>query len=124
MKLQGLHHITMITGDARKNVAFYADVLGLRLVKKAVNFDAPEAYHLYFGDETGAPGSAIYFLEPRGILFEIATLGPGFAVDEDRERLGEELRVPKMHAHLRDELERTLTPLVNPRTARREKVSA
>jgi glyoxalase family protein len=247
MKLQGLHHITMITGDARKNVAFYADVLGLRLVKKTVNFDAPEAYHLYFGDEAGAPGSiltwfefagarrgtaglgtihtlqlgvpseasldfwatrldehgdasvrgegslrledpdglglelvvadpanaplraehpeipaehaisgleaardedhlawqakiddagafvsevrdrdyfdAIYFLEPRGILFEIATLGPGFAVDEDADRLGEELRVPKMHAHLRDRLEQTLTPLVNPRTARREKVS-
>ena len=67
---------------------------------------------------------AIYFLEPRGILFEIATLGPGFAVDEDPDRLGEELRVPKMHAHLRDRLERTLTPLVNPRTARRDKVTA
>jgi glyoxalase family protein len=302
MKLEGLHHITMITGDARKNVEFYADVLGQRLVKKTVNFDQPEAYHLYFGDETGAPGSiltwfefagarqgtagigdihtlqlgvasqealgfwaerraargyasaagerslrfadddglqlelvvagdgnpplraehpeipaqhailglegaraygafanveeklltetlgftwlgggeyrldgerrhfhwaydpatrygepgagtvhhiawasqdadhlawqarvrdagglvtdvrdrdyfdAIYFREPRGILFEIATLGPGFAVDEDPERLGEELRVPKMHAHLRERLERTLTPLVNPRT--------
>ena len=306
MKLEGLHHITMITGDAQRNVTFYADVLGLRLVKKTVNFDAPEAYHLYFGDETGAPGSiltwfefagarpgtagagmihtlqlgvaseaaldfwaqrleahgyatartdrtlrfadedglrlelvvaddgnpplraehpdipaehaigglegaraygeyrnveeklltetlgftwlgdgqyrldgeerhfhwayddapdvapqpgagtvhhiawasqdedhlrwqqrlrdaggwvtdvrdrdyfdAIYFREPRGILFEIATLSPGFAVDEDPARLGEELRLPKMHAHLRDRLERTLTPLVNPRAARR-----
>jgi glyoxalase family protein len=302
MKLEGLHHITMITGDAQKNVAFYADVLGLRLVKKTVNFDQPEAYHLYFGDETGAPGSiltwfefpgaargvagagdihtiqlgvasresldfwaarldskgygsvrtddtlrftdddglqfelvvaddgnpslraehpevpaehailgiegaraygtfhnvaenlltdvlgfdylgegeyrlqgeqrhfhwaydppqqvgrqgagsvhhiawasqdddhlrwqarvreaggfvtdvrdrdyfdAIYFREPRGVLFEIATLGPGFAIDEDPEHLGEELRVPKMHAHLREHLEHTLTPVVNPRT--------
>jgi glyoxalase family protein len=310
MKLEGLHHITMITGDARMNVEFYADVLGLRLVKKTVNFDQPEAYHLYFGDERGAPGSiltwfefagaqpgrpglgdihtlqlgvasddalafwaerlsahgypstrterslrfadydglqlelvvaddgnpplraehpdvpaehailglegaraygayanveeklltdtlgftwigggeyrldgeqrhfhwaydpatgygepgagtvhhiawasqdddhlawqqrvrdaggfvtdvrdrdyfdAIYFREPRGVLFEIATLSPGFAVDEDPERLGEELRVPKMHAHLRERLERTLTPLVNPRTARREQVTA
>lgn len=51
MKLDGMHHITMITGDAEKNVTFYADLLGLRLVKKTVNFDAPEAYHLYFGDE-------------------------------------------------------------------------
>src|SRR3954465_5565965 len=297
MKLEGMHHITMITGDARKNVAFYADVLGLRLVKKTVNFDAPEAYHLYFGDETGAPGSiltwfefagarrgtaglgtihtiqlgvpsaaaldfwaqrlderryasvrgggslrfedddglglelvvaddanpplraehpeipahhqiagiegaraygvyanveerlltdtlgfpslgggeyrldgeqrrfrwaydapppfaaqqgagsvhhiawaardedhlawqakiddpggfvsevrdrdyfdAIYFLEPRGILFEIATLGPGFAVDEDPDRLGEVLRVPRMHAHRRDELAAARAP--------------
>ena len=60
---------------------------------------------------------AIYFREPRGILFEIATLSPGFAVDEDPAHLGEELRVPKMHAHLRERLEQTLTPLVNPRTA-------
>jgi glyoxalase family protein len=292
----------MITGDAQKNVDFYADVLGLRLVKKTVNFDAPEAYHLYFGDEAGTPGSiltwfefagaapgrpgvgdihtielgvpsresldfweerlrakgydaepgerslrfqdydglqlelvvagagdpplrarhaevptehaltgvegaraygayenveenlltatlgftylgdgeyrldgeqrhfhwaydaapamrgrqgagsvhhiawaardedhltwqervraaggyvtdvkdrdyfnAIYFREPRGILFEIATLSPGFAVDEDPDHLGEELRLPKQHEHLRERLERTLTPVVNPR---------
>jgi hypothetical protein len=69
MQLEGVHHITMITGDARKNVE-------------------------------------------------------GFAIDEDPERLGEELRVPKMHAHLRERLERTLTPLVNPRTARRDQVTA
>jgi glyoxalase family protein len=306
VKLEGLHHITMVTGDARRNVEFYADVLGLRLVKKTVNFDQPDAYHLYFGDETGAPGSiltwfefagaapgrpgigdihtiqlgvaspaaldfwaarlgdhghaserlptslgfqdydglqfelvvaddgnpplraehpevpaehailgvegaraysmfagveekvltdtlgfewlgggeyrldgehrhfhwahdqatsmgepgagtvhhiawasrdedhlhwqarvreaggfvtdvrdrdyfkAIYFREPRGVLFEIATFSPGFAADEDPERLGEALRVPKQHGHLREQLERTLTPVVNPRTARRE----
>src|SRR4051812_24234912 len=306
MKLQGLHHITMITGDAGKNVDFYADVLGLRLVKKTVNFDAPEAYHLYFGDEHGSPGSiltwfefagarpgragagmihtiqlgvasdasldfwaerlagksrptergkrsltfedydglrfelvvaddgnpplpaahpevpaehailgvegarayagrgldadaglltdtlaftavgageyrldgeerhfhwaydeptqrgvpgagtvhhiawhspdadhvrwqervagagmhvtpvidrdyfkAIYFRQPQGILFEIATTSPGFAVDEEPERLGEELRLPAQHEHLRPQLERLLTPLTNPRTARR-----
>ncbi|QEC47374.1 ring-cleaving dioxygenase [Baekduia soli] len=308
MKLEGLHHITMITGDARGNVAFYAYVLGLRLVKKTVNFDAPEAYHLYFGDEQGSPGSiltwfefagaapgragagmihtlqlgvaapealefwqsrlhdaghrtrrepgvlrfadpdglvlelvvaddgnpplravhpdvpaehaitglegaraythdvathsplltevlgfddlgggefrlqgderhlhwaydpapeapgrqgagtvhhiawasqdadhdawrrrvgeagghvtpvidrdyflSIYFREPRGILFEIATLSPGFAVDEDPEHLGEALRLPTQHEHLRAELERVLTPLVNPRAARAAK---
>ena len=53
MKLEGLHHITMITADAQANVDFYADKLGLRFVKKTVNVDAPEAYHLYFGDEQG-----------------------------------------------------------------------
>lgn len=309
MRLEGLHHITMITGDARTNVAFYADTLGLRLVKKTVNFDDPSAYHLYFGDETGAPGSiltwfefagaapgragigmihtlqlgvpsaasiefwetrlrdrgvstergadgtltfadpdglrlalvvaddgnpplqaahpdvpaehaitglegaraysmfsgveesvltdvlgfahegngeyrlqgerrhfhwaydpapalaprpgagtvhhiawasqdddhlkwqarirdadgyvtevkdrdyfnAIYFREPRGVLFEIATLSPGFATDEDPEHLGEALRLPTQHEHLREQLEQTLTPLVNPRS---EKVQA
>ncbi len=314
MKLGGLHHITLITGDARRNVDFYAELLGLRLVKMTVNFDAPHAYHLYFGDETGAPGSlltwfefpgarpgragagmihtlelgvespaaldfwserlaaaghpaeraddrlrfhdsdglalelvltgaqnqplraahpqippeyaivgpqgarayganptggsalltltlgfvdvgegryeligehrrfawgydeppaggtqragpgagtvhhiawacrdedhlawqrqvreagalvtdvrdrdyfqSIYFREPRGVLFEIATLSPGFAVDEDPEHLGEALKLPRMHEHLRPQLERTLTPLVNPRAARRESVGA
>jgi glyoxalase family protein len=300
MKLEGMHHVTMITGDATKNVAFYADVLGLRLVKKTVNFDAPEAYHLYFGDEQGSPGAiltwfefagvpkgragagmihtlqlgvgseqsldfwadrlaakgyegergerslrfedydglafelvaagnpplrarhpdipaehairgvegarayaggpldadaelltstlgfaalggggyrldgdarhfrwgydeptqsglqgagtvhhiawhardedhvawqqrvraggmqvtpvidrdyfkSIYFRQPQGVLFEIATTSPGFAVDEEPEHLGEELRLPAQHEHLRPMLERTLTPLTNPR---------
>jgi glyoxalase family protein len=308
MKLVGLHHITMITGNAQKTVDFYADVLGLRLVKKTVNFDDPTAYHLYFGDELGAPGSiltwfeyqearrgqagagmihtiqlgvrsvealafwadrfaahgcdsgrgatslrfadreglalelviadeanpplravhpqiptefaivglegarayapyanveetvltgrlgfdyegaglyqlngsqrrfrwaferpagegrggagtvhhiawatedeeqlawqqriteaggyvtpvldrdyftSIYFREPRGVLFEIATLSPGFAIDEDPEHLGEELRVPKIHRNLRAQLEQTLAPIVNPRT--RQQVTA
>jgi len=307
MKLDGMHHITMITGDAQRNVEFYADVLGLRLVKKTVNFDAPEAYHLYFGDEQGSPGSiltwfefagarpgragagmihtiqlgvaseesldfwpgrleskgypsergerslsfedydglrfelvvadggnpalravhpevpaehailgvegarayiargtdadrglltetlgfteladgeyrldgdikhfqwaydvttergvagagtvhhvawhssdedhpswqqrvadagmhvtpvidrdyflSIYFRQPQGVLFEIATTSPGFAVDEDPAHLGEELRLPKQHEHLRPLLERRLTPLANPRIAVRQ----
>ena len=297
MNLVGLHHITMITGDAQENVRFYADRLGLRLVKKTVNFDQPDAYHLYFGDQTGAPGSiltwfefagaargragvgmihtlslgvaseealdfweervggvrgegslrfqdydglqlelavsslgnppltashpeipaeyaiaglegaraysayagveekvltdtlgftylgdgeyvlegeqrkfrwaydpapavrgaqgagsvhhiawasrdedhgawqrrvmeagvgvsevrdrdyflSIYFAEPRGVLFEIATLSPGFAVDEDPEHLGEALKLPKQHEHLRSYLESTLRPVNNPR---------
>jgi glyoxalase family protein len=299
MRLTGLHHITMITGDAQRNVDFYADRLGLRFVKKTVNFDAPEAYHLYFGDEQGTPGTiltwfefpgaargragigqihtlqlavpsaesldfwaarlgaerdgdrirfedpdglrlelvpeglgnapltarhpeipaehailgiegaraysafapveerfltgvlgfgyedgeyvldgserrfrwaydpapayrgsqgagsvhhiawgtqddeqldwqrrigeaggyvtdvrdrdyfqSIYFQEPRGVLFEIATLSPGFAIDEDPEHLGEELRLPKQHEHLRSQLERTLRPVTNPRATR------
>jgi glyoxalase family protein len=305
MKLAGMHHLTMITGDAPRNVEFYADVLGLRLVKKTVNFDAPEAYHLYFGDERGSPGSiltwfefagvpkgragagmvhtielgvssgesldfwedrlrskghasergdgslafedydglrfelvvtdernaplrarhpevpaegailgvegarayagrgldadralltetlgftlagdgeyrldgderrfrwaydappaqrpvqgagtvhhiawhsrdedhvawqsrvaqagmhvtpvidrdyflSIYFRQPQGILFEIATTSPGFAVDEDEDHLGEELRLPSQHERLRPQLERLLTPLSNPRSA-------
>jgi glyoxalase family protein len=311
LRLDGCHHVTMITGDARMAVEFYADVLGLRLVKKTVNFDDPSAYHLYFGDETGAPGSiltwfdfagvgrgragagmihrlqfgvadddsldfwaarlrvkgyastrregslmfedfeglslelviadpgdpplraaheevpmeyairgvagaraftnrawdeaglltetlgftslgrgeyrldgndrrfrwahdpppvlrgrqgagtvhhiawaapdvdqlawqarvrdggqyvtdvrdrdyfkSIYFREPRGILFEIATHAPGFAVDEDPDHLGEELRIPEMYAHLRTQLLGTLTPLENPRTARGEQTGS
>jgi glyoxalase family protein len=60
---------------------------------------------------------AIYFRQPQGILFEIATTSPGFAVDEDPAHLGEQLRLPKQHEHLRPQLEHTLTPLTNPRAA-------
>ena len=58
--------------------------------------------------------NAIYFRQPQGILFEIATTSPGFAVDEDPDHLGEQLRLPAQHEHLRPQLERTLTPLRQP----------
>jgi glyoxalase family protein len=67
MALEGLHHITAITGDAPRNVDFYARALGLRLVKKTVNFDQPTAYHLYYGDEQGTPGSLLTFFEFPGV---------------------------------------------------------
>jgi glyoxalase family protein len=57
----GIHHVTAIASDPQANVDFYAGLLGLRLVKKTVNFDDPSAYHLYYGDETGAPGSIMTF---------------------------------------------------------------
>lgn len=57
----GLHHVTAIAGDAQRNVNFYAGVLGLRLVKRTVNFDDPTTYHLYYGDELGTPGSLMTF---------------------------------------------------------------
>lgn len=162
MSITGLHHITLVTSDAQRNVDFYCDVLGLRLVKKTVNFDDPSAYHLYYGDETGRPGSAvtffewthaakgrpgiggthhfalavsdydgllkwkrrltdlgiavkgpldrhyfvsIYFRDPDGTIVEIATAGPGFAVDEESGALGLEHRDPprQMVLNNRDE---------------------
>lgn len=57
----GLHHLTAITADPRANVRFYTRVLGLRLVKRTVNFDDPSAYHLYFGDASGTPGTLLTF---------------------------------------------------------------
>src|SRR4051795_6657941 len=66
MALEGLHHVTAITADAQSNVDFYAGTLGLRLVKKTVNFDAPDAYHLYFGDEAGSPGTILTWFEFAG----------------------------------------------------------
>jgi glyoxalase family protein len=59
--INGIHHITAIASDPRRNVEFYTRTLGLRLVKKTVNFDDPSAYHLYYGDESGAPGSIVTF---------------------------------------------------------------
>ncbi|HYU60570.1 MAG TPA: VOC family protein [Solirubrobacterales bacterium] len=63
MKLEGIHHITAITGDAQRNVDFYAGTLGLGLVKKSVNQDQPSIYHLFYADEKGDPGSDITFFE-------------------------------------------------------------
>lgn len=68
--INGLHHVTALAGDTQRNVDFYTHILGLRLVKKTVNFDAPDVYHLYYGDETGSPGSILTFFPygniPRG----------------------------------------------------------
>jgi glyoxalase family protein len=63
MKLEGIHHVTCITADARRNVEFYAGLLGLRLVKKTVNQDEPSVYHLFYADEKGSPGSDLTFFE-------------------------------------------------------------
>jgi glyoxalase family protein len=66
MKLEGVHHITAITGDAQRNVDFYVGVLGLRLVKKTVNQDDPTVYHLFYADEQGDAGSDLTFFEYPG----------------------------------------------------------
>jgi glyoxalase family protein len=160
--ITGLHHITIVAANAQQTVDFYTRVLGQRLVKKTVNFDDPSSYHLYFGNQTGAPGTAItffewpraprglpgiggthhfalrvpdydgllkwkrrltdlgiavdgpldrhyftsiYFKDPDGTIIEIATDGPGFAVDEDLTSLGSAYREPpaEMVVRNRDE---------------------
>lgn len=151
MTITGLHHISLISSNARRTIDFYTRTLGLRFVKKTVNFDDPSSYHLYFGDEKGSPGSvvtffewpgaerghpgiggthhfalqvagydgllmwkrylngqgiavdgpldrhyfqSIYFRDPDGVILEIATAGPGWAVDEEPDRIGTEFRLP------------------------------
>ncbi|WP_128545384.1 ring-cleaving dioxygenase [Larkinella soli] len=69
--INGLHHVTALAGDAQQNVEFYTRILGLRLVKRTINFDAPDVYHLYYGDEAGSPGTILTFFPygsrlPRG----------------------------------------------------------
>jgi glyoxalase family protein len=151
MSILGIHHITLGCSDAQRTVDFYTQVLGQRFVKRTVNFDDPGTYHLYFGDATGSPGSAItffewpgaapgrpgiggthhfalevadldgllqwkrrltdlgiavsgpldrhyfcsiYFRDPDGTILEIATRGPGWAIDEAPDQLGTEFREP------------------------------
>jgi glyoxalase family protein len=148
----GFHHVTMVSRDAARTLAFYRDVLGFKLVKRTVNFDMPSTYHLYFGDNKGSPGTlltffewptagkgnwgvggihhvalgakdeteqlkwkrwltdhgvpvsgpynrgyfkSIYFADPDGQILEIATEGPGFAIDEPADALGQRLIQPK-----------------------------
>src|ERR671930_479154 len=100
MELEGIHHVTAITGDAPGNVDFYARVLGLRLVKKSVNQDDPTIYHLFYGDEEGAPGNDITFFEypgaapgraGAGMIHRILwRVGSPEAIDFWAERLGGE----------------------------------
>src|SRR5947207_985473 len=63
MTIRGIHHITIVCADAQRTVNFYTQVLGMRFIKKTVNFDDPSSYHLYFGNETATPGSFITFFE-------------------------------------------------------------
>jgi glyoxalase family protein len=100
MELEGVHHVTAITGDAPANVDFYARVLGLRLVKKTVNQDDPTVYHLFYADERGSPGADITFFEypgaPRGapgagmVHRVIWRVGSEEALDFWADRLGRE----------------------------------
>lgn len=98
----GLHHVTAIATDPQRNADFYHAALGLRLVKRTVNFEAPETYHLYFGDESGSPGTLITFFPwpeaPRGRPGAGQATTVGFSVPEGslgwwREHL-ERLAVP------------------------------
>jgi glyoxalase family protein len=78
-RILGLHHITAIADDAQRNYQFYTKVLGLRMVKKTVNFDDPGTYHFYFGDEIGTPGTILTFFPWQGI--GRGTVGTGMATD-------------------------------------------
>jgi len=90
--LERLHHVTCVCSDAQRTADFYRDELGFALVKKTVNFDDPHSYHLYFGDETGTPGSLIKFFEwpraqrgrlGRGTLESIGIATPLVTAEEE-----------------------------------------
>ncbi len=90
----GIHHVTAIAGDPIRNIRFYTEVLGQRLVKRTVNFDDPATYHLYFGDRTGKPGTILSFFpwprapkgrkgfgQPRALSFAIPPDSAGYWVE-------------------------------------------
>ncbi len=94
--IPGIHHVTAIAGDPQRNVDFYARVLGLRMVKRTVNFDDSTTYHLYYGDEVGRPGTIITFFPwpgaPQGRVGAGQATATSFAIPEGalgywRERL-------------------------------------
>lgn len=66
--ITGIHHVTALASDAQKNIDFYTGILGLRFVKKTVNFDGPDVYHFYYGNETGTPGSILTFFPYQGLI--------------------------------------------------------
>lgn len=66
--ITGIHHVTAVASDAQKNIDFYVGILGLRLVKKTVNFDGPDVYHFYYGDDRGNPGSILTFFPYQGLV--------------------------------------------------------
>lgn len=79
-KILGLHHITAIAGDAKRNFDFYSKILGLRFIKKTVNFDDPGTYHFYFGDEVGSAGTILTFF-PWGEGIQQGRKGSGMATE-------------------------------------------
>jgi glyoxalase family protein len=80
MQILGFHHITAIAGDARRNFDFYTNVLGLRFLKRTVNFDDPQTYHFYYGDYTGSPGTILTFF-PWGNRVRAGRRGTGLTTE-------------------------------------------
>lgn len=86
-KITGIHHITAIAGNAKRNLDFYTRALGLRMVKRTVNFDDPGTYHFYYGNESGTPGTILTFFPWEGIINGRAGAGMateiGYSVSKD-----------------------------------------
>ena len=96
-EITGIHHVTAITGDPQANLDFYTQVLGMRLVKKTVNQDVPDTYHLFYADADGSPGTDLTFfpwpqsapVQPGiGLAMEVSLAIPISSIDFWRRRLG------------------------------------
>jgi glyoxalase family protein len=118
--INGIHHITAISGDAQRNLDFYTRVLGLRMVKKTVNFDDPGTYHFYYGNETGTPGTILTFFPWEGITNGRAGAGMateiGYSVSKDSlEFWAERFRQFNVrHGEIAERLGETYLPFEDP----------
>ncbi len=105
----GIHHVTAISGEPQRNLDFYEGVLGLRLVKRTVNFDDPGTYHLYYGDEVGTPGTIMTFFpwarSPRGRRGAGQVVANAFSVARDALPFWEE-RLKENGVEVRDRVRR------------------
>ncbi len=108
-QISGLHHITAISDNAQRNLDFYSLVLGLRLVKKTVNFDDPGTYHFYYGNEEGTPGTILTFFPWEGIGQGYPGTGMateiGYSVNTGSLEFWEE-RFKKFHVRVKEKMER------------------
>src|SRR5437763_725527 len=112
--IPGIHHVTAICDDPQQNIDFYAGLLGLRMVKQTVNFDMPETYHLYYGDEQGHPGTIMTFFSwpdaPKGRrgTGQIGTVAfsiPEHSLDYWTERLSQHnVLVGEPHTHFGEQV--------------------
>lgn len=130
MQVNGLHHVTAIAGDAQQNLDFYADLLGMRLVKRSVNQDDPGTYHLFYADAAGSPGADLTFFPwprrapPRpghGLALEVALEVPPGSLDYWEGRLGR--RGARLGARER-RFAQTVLPLEDPHGLRLALVEA
>ncbi|MBS1659620.1 MAG: ring-cleaving dioxygenase [Bacteroidetes bacterium] len=129
-KILGIHHITAIAGNAQRNFDFYTKTLGLRFVKKTVNFDDPGTYHFYYGNENGNPGTILTFFPWDGIVG--GRVGPGMAseigysVSADSlnfwKNRFEELKVP--HGEISERLGEVVLPFQDPDGLRLELIAS
>jgi len=117
MNVKGIHHLTAMTGSAEDNYKFYTDVLGMRLVKKTVNQDDTTAYHLFYGDEKGTPGTEPTFFDFPGVRQtipdpnSISNTSMRVATDEPIETLGESLSLPPFLENQRESIAANIKPL-------------